>query len=277
MSYNSFMLKRLAPGCYFGEKVKETKTVGLTLSECLYPPEGRFTRHTHEHAYLCLVLRGSYVETTGSGDSECAPASLILHPENEWHANRFHDDGGNIFNVEIGPEWAERIRTHSSVLSRRIEVSSGTPVALMRRLYQEFRRFDGVSPLAIEGLMLELLAAMTRESFATHESYIPRWLERIRESLRDRYLAPGTLAEIAAANGVHPTHLARAFRRHYHCTVGEYIRQLRIEATCQQLTLSDRPLSEIAQVAGFADQSHFSRQFKRSLGVTPKVYRERAR
>ena len=54
---------------------------------------------------------------------------------------------------------------------------------------------------------------------------------------------------------------------------GEYIRQLRVEYACRQLSSSSTALAEIASAAGFSDQSHFSRTFKRQIGMTPSQYR----
>jgi AraC family transcriptional regulator len=75
---------------------------------------------------------------------------------------------------------------------------------------------------------------------------------------------------------VHPVHLAQAFRKFYHCTIGDHVRSLRIDFACRQLTMTKLPLSEIALLAGFADQSHFTRTFKEALGLPPSQYRELA-
>ena len=68
---------------------------------------------------------------------------------------------------------------------------------------------------------------------------------------------------------MHPVYLACAFRRHYRCTIGEYVRQLRVESACRELSKANTPLSQIALTAGFTDQSQFSRTFKRVIGLTP--------
>jgi AraC family transcriptional regulator len=76
---------------------------------------------------------------------------------------------------------------------------------------------------------------------------------------------------------VHPVTLARAFRRSFGCTVGEYLRRLRIERATEQLAGGDTPLAEIALAAGFADQSHFSNVFRRRTGMSPSAFRRAAR
>ena len=83
----------------------------------------------------------------------------------------------------------------------------------------------------------------------------------------------GSVVPMARRAGVHPAHLAATFRRFYHTTVGEFIQQLRVEAACDRMRQLETPLSEIALELGFADQSHFSRIFRRSTGLTPKAWR----
>jgi AraC family transcriptional regulator len=82
-----------------------------------------------------------------------------------------------------------------------------------------------------------------------------------------------TLDQLANTCGVHPVHLARSFRHHYGCTIGEYIRELRVDFVCRRMRLSNAPLAEIALAAGFADQSHLTRLFKDRMGLTPSEYR----
>jgi AraC-like DNA-binding protein len=67
--------------------------------------------------------------------------------------------------------------------------------------------------------------------------------------------------------------LARAFRKHHGCTVGEYVRQLRVERAMERLARSDDSLAAIALDVGFADFSHFARVFKRQTGTTPGRFR----
>ncbi|HEY0098454.1 MAG TPA: helix-turn-helix transcriptional regulator, partial [Pyrinomonadaceae bacterium] len=82
-----------------------------------------------------------------------------------------------------------------------------------------------------------------------------------------------TLAGVAGAVGVHPVYLAARFRKHYQCTVGEYVRRLRVEVACREVVRTDRALSEIAPSVGFYDQSHFTNVFRRHTGMTPAQYR----
>jgi AraC family transcriptional regulator len=73
------------------------------------------------------------------------------------------------------------------------------------------------------------------------------------------------------------SHLAREFRAHFGTTLGEYVRQLRVEWVAEQLARTPMTLSEISIAAGFSDQSHLTREFRRRFGMSPGAWRRRAR
>jgi AraC family transcriptional regulator len=84
-----------------------------------------------------------------------------------------------------------------------------------------------------------------------------------------------TSAFIARSVGVHPVYLAQVFRRAYGCSISEYLCRRRLEYACFELRGSNTSIAIIAIEAGFYDQGHFSRTFKRLYGITPSEYRRR--
>jgi AraC family transcriptional regulator len=196
---------------------------------------------------------------------------LAYHPAEEVHSEHIQGSAVHSFNVELNAAWAQRLHEGAPLLRNPTDAGGGLPAVLALRLYREFRLMDGVSPLAIEGLVLEIFAELVRLAAPPR---LPPWLTRARELLHDRFQDNLGLAEIAATVGVHPVYLASTFRRHFRQTIGEYQRQLRVEFACNQLATGRAGLAEIALAAGFADQSHFARVFKRHLGMTPGTYRK---
>jgi AraC family transcriptional regulator len=75
--------------------------------------------------------------------------------------------------------------------------------------------------------------------------------------------------------GVHPVTLAREFRRYYDCTIGELVRRERIGFACRELLKPEESIADVAVSAGFYDQSHFAKAFKRVTGMTPAGYRDK--
>ena len=184
---------------------------------------------------------------------------------------------GAVYNIEIEPEWTELVRRPPVGLDGSASFEGGAVAGLSMKLYKEFQHPDAVSALAIEGLMLEIIAEVGRHNLKPSPLTIPKWLERAREFLQAHFSDSFTVNDVARNVGAHPAHLARSFRRHYRCTIGEYTRQLRIEFACRELFSTDAALAEIAATSGFYDQGHFSRTFKRITGTTPARFRELAR
>jgi AraC-like DNA-binding protein len=255
-----------------GDVIERRDLINAKIRETLYPAGLVLGHHMHANAYLSLVIEGGYTETCQGNPAHCRAGALRFLPAHEIHSN-FYDDGARCLLVEIQPATLERLREHAHVLERPGEVTSPQAAMLARRLYAEFRHRDHAASIAIEGLVLEILAESVRSTGVPSRT-VPKWLMRAKDMIQAKFLEVPSLTDVAHAAGVHPVHLSREFRRHFDCTVGEYIRKLRIEHASRMLAGSSTPLAEIANVCGFADQSHFSSTFKRTVGLTPARYRE---
>jgi AraC family transcriptional regulator len=223
-----------------------------------------------------MVLEGGYQENYDARSRECTPDNLVFHPAGELHSERHHDVIVRIFNIEPTAQLLERVREYSSVLDGPQVFEAGPLLQLAARLYAEFRTADAAARLAMEGLALELLAGASRRE-PTADRTTPAWLLRARDLLDDRYAESLGLEVIAREVGVHPAHLARTFRRHFHCTAGDYQQRARIGRARQLLAGSDTPVVEIALALGYTDQSHFTAAFKRLTGATPGAFRKASR
>lgn len=245
---------------------------GLTLTETIYDPNFIIDEHSHESPFFCLILKGEYSEVYESRTRHCRPLSLVFHPANEIHSNRIHESGTLEFQIEFGPDWERRIPDHD-VLKEAAEFTRGELPIVAMQIYREFQVADDISNLAIEALMLELIVLTLRARRRCEENGKPEWLVRIEKLIHEQFTERLTVNELAGRVHVHPAHLAAEFRKHYRCSVGNYVRDLRISRACQHLTASDKSLSQMALDVGFYDQSHFSKAFKKAMGVTPAQYR----
>ena len=271
------MLRKLGPGCSYGKVLKSFDASGFIMSEVAYSARSGLSEHSHENAHFCFVLQGSYTEYHRKQEVVCEPFTLTFRPSGEIHEDRFHKPLVRVFTVEVPPRWMERLQQDAVHLSHSVNFTGGPVTRLSERLVREFRSMGTAAELIIEGLTLELLAEAARHSARSAEGTVPAWLRRTEELLRARFAENLTLEQIASEVGVHPVHLACAFRRRYRHTVGEYVRELRIEYACREIAKGETPLSIIALEAGFANQGHFSSTFKRLTGLTPSAYRNTSR
>ncbi len=256
-----------------GHQVRSRQVAGLSLIETNYPARLTMPPHDHPLAAFGLVLQGTYTERLGARSRTCRPGTLVFHPPGEEHSVVFHDTPVRIFRVNLPPSWLELMREHCAELSDSREMDGGRPTGLAVRLYREFLDADSAAGLAINGLALEVLAGFVRHQPILGERQRPSWLRRAEEFIRSHFAKALSLQTIANEVSVHPAHLARAFRRSNHCSIGQYVRRLRVEYACRALTNSAAPLAAIAVQAGFSDQSHFTRVFRQHVGLTPNAFR----
>jgi AraC family transcriptional regulator len=199
-------------------------------------------------------------------------------PADTLHEDVFAPGPTRTLIVETEPYAAEMLGAYGLWLDEIRYLRDPGIAALALRIAREVEAPDAASPLAVEGLVLELFALLARRTNgATESGQPPAWLARACEHVHAQFAGSFSVGEVATAVGIHPAHLARAFRQHYGVPIGAYVRRLRLEWAAARLATSDDPLASIAYDAGFANQSHFTRAFKRFTGLTPGAYRQSAR
>ncbi len=270
-------MQRLTCGHFLGRMAQRRKVGELLLTETRYAPGTELPPHAHEQAYICLVRRGTYSERFGRHTRFCKPQTLAIHPPDEVHAQSFHDAEVWSFNIEFPTMFLARVREATPLLDRPADFQGGALGTLAQHLYHEFRHADEYTALSVEGLVMQLLGQASRLERRDTGPRPPRWLAEVKDILHARYAEPLSLGQIGALVDLHPVYIANAFPRHCRCTVGQYLRQVRIEEASRRLASTPDSLAQIALAVGFADQSHFSRTFKRLTGHTPRAFRQMAR
>ena len=264
----------LAAGSYFGRPEKQRAVGSLNLCRTAYAPHQEIPEHVHDGPYLCLAVRGAFHERSGSSGANVVAGAAVLHRPGERHADRFGECLSSCLNVAFPPEWSALSGDLLSEQGPALYASPGRVGPLVQKLAGEFELGDEASELAIEGLTLELLAIFVRDE-RRGERGAPPWMAATLERLRDEDRV--SLAVLAREAGVHPSTLARSFRRIHGCSLGEFRRRWRLTRAIEALRTSDAPLAEIAARAGFADQSHLTRALRAETGTTPAALRRGTR
>ena len=225
--------------------------------------------HTHGDAHFVLITGGDYVSIAEGHPAERFPV-LVYNPPGTTHRDHFEHGRGSYFAISLNPVKAATAAYEIALPDGPVFLAEMAQFAIATRI----ARCCAVQPggLTLDTLCHELLGSMDRLA-QRDERRPPGWLDKAVELLHDRYLEELSLADVANGVGIHPVHLARSFRRHFHCSPGEFTRFCRLERAACMLTRSNRPLSEIALESGFGDQSQFSRVFARELGIAPGKYR----
>jgi AraC family transcriptional regulator len=265
------MSENLKAGEFYGQVPQKKLAASAVLSEIVHRQKIALPAHSHELASFTLLLDGSYAETFGRKKFSYRPLTVWWHPSDIFHEDEIGMRGGRFFTVEIQPRGMENLRRFAKTPEMFFEKHSAL-VWLACRLYHEFKNWQVCSELVAEGITLEMLAHAARKTNPIEKSP-PAWLARVAEKLNDEFAENFSTEDLAAEANVHPVYLATVFRRFYRETIGEYVQKLRVARAAKMLFDKEIPLSEIAYATGFSDQSHFTRVFKRYVGVTPGAFR----
>lgn len=150
---------------------------------------------------------------------------------------------------------------------------------VFRELYENSACSD---PAFLQLKALELLMLLARIPRRTAEKpYCSAQQTELIRHLRDHLLSDHegyvSLAQLAAEHEISVSHLQKLFKQIYGMPVYHYIKEYRLEQAAAELVRSRRPVTEIAQNAGYDNAGKFAESFKKRYGVTPTQYRRRAK
>jgi AraC family transcriptional regulator len=222
-------------------------------------------------ASFCFVSQGAVSDANPAKRFAYRGANLLFFPPNQSRTIAF-DEPSLCVIVRVGPALLSRVRLELQDRSP-LKIEGWEALWLIRKLQAESLKETESGSLIVEAIILQLLVITARFSRDDRTINTRAWLSNIRKVIEHQFLDEFRLSELAAVAGVHRVHLVREFRKHYGATIGEYIRKLRIDHACQLLGQTNLPLREISYTCRFADQSHFTKQFRKLSGLTPAAYR----
>jgi AraC family transcriptional regulator len=154
----------------------------------------------------------------------------------------------------------------------------------LAELSKELSIQDNVFPLMADGWMLQALAHMARVTNAKdpfgegrHCGLAPWQLRRATDFICAHLNGNISLEQLASACDLSVSHFARGFKKGTGLPPYRWLVEMRLEKVKDLLLNTKMPLAEVAVACGFADQSHFTKTFVRTIGSTPGIWRrERA-
>jgi len=243
----------------------------VKVEEMAYAAGLCVARHFHDTANFIYVIAGEHWSGYSRGGDTCAPRTVRFLPAGEPHENYF-PVGCRCLGIELRPSMFALAAEYGRAICSPGELARPAADALGARLHREFRRNDDVSRLEIEAVILQLLLSEKQDA-APRRCCVPSWLLRIREMLREQEQPRLRLAQLSRSVGRHPVQISRQFHHHFGCTIGEYMRRVRIARAQSLLSCRHLEVAEIALACGFSDQSHFTTAFRRLTGMPPHRYR----
>ncbi len=238
----------------------------------------RYSRHAHPTYTLGLIESG--VEEFDHGGTLLRAAKgqvALLNPE-VVHTGQAGVPEGWRYRVlypaiEVVRDVAAELGTPGTPYFPHTVIDDPQAARMLRSVHLSAANGD---PLAASSALRATLAGLLRRHASRpptdeHAQAPPRAVRAARAILHERLTVPPTLEELAAAVGTGPFALLRAFRAAYGMPPHAYLTNLRVQHAREMLDTGLRPAA-VAASAGFSDQAHLTRHFKRIVGVPPGAY-----
>ncbi|MFI7418266.1 AraC family ligand binding domain-containing protein [Nonomuraea sp. NPDC049684] len=243
----------------------------------------RFSRHVHDGYAIGLIVAGVEEFEYRGTLHRAGAGELVLVNADSVHTGQAGTPGG----------WAYRMLYPSvealAGIAAELDAPAGTPyfpeqvvrdpelAVLLGRAHRAAERGDA---LAASTLSRTLFARLLSRHAAPRPDASPPGAGRqaVREAmalLHESLLDPPTLETLAAAVGVRPFPLLRAFKAVTGLPPHAYLTSLRVRQARRLLLEGVRP-AQVAADVGFTDQAHLNRHFKRVVGVPPAAYQKAA-
>lgn len=232
-----------------------------------YPP------HAHDGWTVMIVDAGAVSYDLGRSAHIAAPGAVTVLPPGISHNGRSAVEG-RIYRkrvVYLDSAWLPGRAAGLSV--SRPTLTSVAALSAARRVHAALAEPGDL--LAAEhwtlALQRQILAHLGTASGRRGDAPLAR---RVHALLDERFSESFTIAEVAAEFGVHPSHLTRAFSETYGLAPHQYVLSRRIDLARRMLVDGASPAAAAAH-AGFFDQAHLTRHFRRVLGTTPGAFAAR--
>jgi AraC-like DNA-binding protein len=239
-----------------------------------------YAKHWHETFSIGLISRGrcNYINRTKA--EEAIVGTVVLMNPGDVHAcNPIRGEQWSYKMLYIDVPWFCEIQADASTSPSDCFRPFSTIATTQVDLYDGLNRlFDILVDSKIEHLekqsasvsFLGLVQRRLGTSRSAHPKGLPR-LTRAADFIRQNCTRSLRLEDICAEAGLSASHLIRAFRKAYGLTPHAYQINCRIEF-CRSQLRAGHFIAEVALAAGFADQAHFQRSFKRFVAATPGQY-----
>ena len=237
-----------------------------------------YPRHLHEEYCIELVLRGTDTNICRGVSYKAFPGSLLLINPEQVHASKSVKAEYKV--IKIRPQALSRIlsgisgRDSETIYFDKLLIQDPPVFRLLLKLYSKLEQ--NLSFLEQESELISTIGLLIKRQNKGHTALASSGEERhyvrlIQDYIRSHYAENVSLSELAALTNLSPHYLLRAFHRRIGFPPHEYQTQVRI-AHARKLLSSGNVISDTALETGFYDQSHFARNFKRIVGMTPGQY-----
>lgn len=252
--------------------VRSDRRLGhFRLIDYQYARDEKAEFHRDDFPKLSIVVKGQLNETGLGRDHWASPLSLVIKPPDAIHANQFGPQGTRIISIISNERNAWPAHLDQPLLNRYRWFHGLSTVGAVTDFLAVFQNIE--TDAGLEEALLHLVSGLHTDQRIVKSDLPPKWLREVAEQLEDLCDQHLQIRQLAESSGVHPVYLARVFRQYFQCNPKQYQYLFRLRRAIDQLTREEK-LVHIALDNGFVDQSHFSRLFKNTTGLSPGNFRK---
>lgn len=245
-----------------------------------------YDRHAHSTFSVGIITGGESIYWNQGREAHVGPGTVVLmNPEDVHACNPIADLAWSYRMFYVDVAWLAR-RQHGREDARARDFRPlATIVSTDAGLYRGLNAlFDTLADpdsdvLGMESAAVDYFDTLCHrlDPVSDELDVAPNHrLDRAADFIDAHCTGALQLDDICAASGLSPSYLIRAFKTRYGMTPHAWLINRRIRYAQTELKRG-RPIADVALAAGFADQAHFQRQFKRHVAATPRQYTTRLR
>ena len=262
----------------------QTDWSGLCLEHYLYPAF-ETSEHTLENHHICIYLGTPLTyEQMVKGklrSQHCIYGDMVLYPAGLTQKLSW-DKQAEIVQLDLKPELVAQAGLADKIefipqFGFRDALLQQLALALLKQLQHNVIQDRLYIDSLLNTFCLHLIGNYTSRKTSIESTYkgLPAFLDRrLDEYIQANLSQTLTLADLSQVVGLSTSHLTKLFKQSRGISLYQYVIRCRIERAKQLLKHQKIAIADIANLVGFADQSHLTYHFKRHVGVTPKAYQQ---
>lgn len=227
--------------------------------------------HSHQYTSISLLLNGTHREDLSGKKHTRVPGDIKIVMAGEIHRCYDYQPGTQKINLELTDGLLKLMCIDTAALTQVLQNGHAAKFTLLK-LFRETCDESSHTQLATQLLLQQLIEGPRRSRKKCKTP--PGWALQLKQLLNDEYATTFELQSLSDILGLHPVTISRYFPLYFGCTLGEYLKGIKIGRSLKLIRENSLSLTEIAYSCGFADQAHFTRTFKAYTGHLPKEYRK---
>ncbi len=245
-------------------------TQGIAVVETEYKSKVYEGWHSHNNAHITLFLKGGTTEKRKNFSENIGPGSLLFYHSDELHLNQNTLFPSKNINIEVEEDLLKELQISEAIIEKSVQNTALTKFLILK-IFKESQIDDTFS-----GDTIKMLFAQISNSNVHLERFdkSPFWVKSLEELLNDCWNENPNLQDLATVLNLNPITISKHFPKYFGCTLGEYMRRIKINRSLSLIQSTEDNLTEIGFQCGFSDQSHFIRTFKSQTGFLPKQFQK---